>query len=316
MKKVSNIEDLKKKRIAVLMGGSSHEREISLRSGKKVLESLKRQGFSAIGLDTDEDLIDRLREVDIVFIALHGRFGEDGCIQGMLEMIRLPYTGSGVLASALAMNKVASKRIFESLKIPTPRFRKIEKDEDIERQCQGIIEELGLPLIAKPTSEGSSLGVKIIKDKEELEPSIREIINEYKDAFVEEFITGTHVTVGILNSLTLPILELVPKGEFYDYKAKYTSGMTEFIIPARLTPHVYKETQRIALSSHKALGCYGFSRVDIIVSHDGIPYVHDVNTIPGLTELSDLPAQAKAAGIDYDELILRMLKTAIDKGYE
>lgn len=307
--------DLKKKRVAVLMGGRSGEREISLRSGEGVLNSLKRQGFWAIGLDTDKDLAANLRreEIDVVFIVLHGRFGEDGCIQGMLEMLGLAYTGSGVLASALAMNKVASKKIFNATNVATPRFWVIEKDRGLEEQTQEILREIHLPLIVKPTSEGSSLGVKTIKKREELLPTIREVIEVYRDAFVEEFIYGTEVTVGILKEEVLPILELVPKSEFYDYKAKYTEGMTEFIIPARLAESVYKETQMMALSAHKVLGCHGFSRVDILVSKDGVPYVHDVNTIPGLTELSDLPAQAKAHGLDYDELILRMLETALDK---
>ncbi len=308
------MEELKGKRIAVLMGGQSREREVSLRSGERVLKSLKKQGFWAVRLDSDKDLVTKLKEkgIDIVFIALHGRFGEDGCIQGLLEILGIPYTGSKVLASALAMNKVASKRMFSAIGIPTPPYWVIERDRDLEEQSGKILRDIYPPLVIKPTNEGSSIGIKIIRREEELLPAIEETVKIYGDVFVEEFILGKTVTVGILKEEALPILELAPKSDFYDYEAKYTEGMTEFIIPARLEEKIYKETQMTALSAHKALGCHGFSRVDVIVSPEGIPYVHDVNTIPGLTSLSDLPAQAKAAGIDYDTLIFRMLETAIE----
>jgi len=304
------------KKIGVLMGGNSREREVSLRSGNNVLASLLRQGLQAQALDPAEDkFIAKLSDIDIAFIALHGRYGEDGCIQGLLELLNIPYTGSGVLASALGMNKVAAKRIFDACGIPTPKYYAFNLENGLKRGWKEMLRNFDLPVVAKPTSEGSSIGVTIVKEEKEIISVIENLIVEFNDAFIEEFIVGTEVTVGILgwgdDIKALPVLELVSKNEFYDYQAKYTPGMTEFIIPARLPEEVYIKTQEIALKAHLVLGCHGFSRVDIMVGKTGIPYVHDVNTIPGLTDLSDLPACAKADGISYDDLILRMLYSSI-----
>jgi len=306
------------KKIGVLMGGRSREREVSLRSGSNVLTSLRRQGFQCQPIDPAENgFIEKLSLIDIAFIALHGQYGEDGCVQGLLEVLNIPYTGSGVLSSALAMNKVASKRIFDACGIPTPKYYSFNSNSEngLKDACEEILRNFDLPIVAKPTSEGSSIGVTIVKKKKGIIDVMERLINEFNSAFVEEFIAGTEVTVGILgwgeNIETLPILELVSKNEFYDYEAKYTPGMTEFIIPARLPETIYRQTQQVALQAHLSLGCHGFSRVDIIVAKTGIPYVHDVNTIPGLTDLSDLPACAKTVGISYDELILRMLYSSV-----
>jgi D-alanine-D-alanine ligase len=310
------VKTLKDKRICVLMGGRSGEREVSLRSGKRVFESLKSQGFNVISMDLEDDLVSRLKKekIDIVYNILHGRFGEDGTVQGLLEMATIPYTGSKVLASALAMNKLASKRVFDALKIPTPRYLEIDAGSDIKKEAEKIKKISFFPLVLKPTSEGSSLGVTLIKNGDGLEEILERSVAEFKDVFVEEYIKGKEVTVGILGKnndvQALPILELVPKNEFYDYHAKYTKGMTEFILPARLSKPLYKRTQEIALAAHKALGCYGWSRVDIIVGNDHVPYVHDVNTIPGMTEQSDLPAEAAQAGISFDELVVKILESA------
>ncbi len=302
------------KKIGVLMGGKSREREISLRSGNKVLESLQRQKFFAEALDpAEKGFIEKLQKFDIAFIALHGRYGEDGCIQGLLEILNIPYTGSGVLASALGMNKVASKRIFEACGIPTPKYWTFENG--LEHGCEEVLRNCKMPVMAKATSEGSSIGVILVKEEKELTKVIEKLIFEFGDAFVEEFIDGKSVTVGILgwgdNITALSVLELVSQNEFYDYQAKYTQGMTEFIIPARLSKEIYAQTQITALKAHLALGCHGFSRVDIMVGQDGTPFVHDVNTIPGLTDLSDLPACAQAVGISYDELVLKMLSSSM-----
>lgn len=298
------------------MGGKSREREVSLRSGNKVLNSLLKQGLCAIPLDpAEKDFIEELLGINVAFIALHGKYGEDGCIQGLLETLNIPYTGSGVLASALAMDKVAAKRIFNACGIPTPKYYTFNLENGLNRECEEVLRNFDLPVVAKPTSEGSSIGVSIIKEEKEVSKVIQKLIAEFQDAFIEEFIAGTEVTVGILGcgnqTQALPILELVSKNEFYDYEAKYTKGMTKFIIPARLPEEVYNTTQEVALKAHLALCCHGFSRVDIMVGKTGTPYVHDVNTIPGLTDLSDLPACAKAMGINYDELILRMLYSSI-----
>lgn len=301
------------KKIGVLAGGISSEREVSLRSGKNVLESLKRQGFESFIIDpSDNDFIEWIRKIDIAFIALHGGYGEDGGIAGLLEVMGIPYTGSGVLASALAMNKVASKRIFREQGIPTPDYACLPLTDGYD--YKELISKLGLPLIAKPVSEGSSIGVTIIRDESGIKEIIDDLINKYKDVFVEKYIQGQSVTAGILGSgkglRVLPVLELVSKNEFYDYEAKYTSGMTEFIIPARLDANIYEGVCQTAMKAHLALGCEGFSRVDMLVADNGIPFVHDVNTIPGLTNLSDLPACAAADGISYDELIFEMLCSA------
>ncbi len=303
------------KQIAVLMGGKSGEREVSLRSGKGVVESLRRQELEIVPVDAkDEDLAEQLKGVDVVFIALHGTYGEDGVIQGFLESLSLPYTGSGVLASALAMHKVMSKRIFVTTGVPTPEFY-YEPEEDIARQCEAAEKLLGLPIVLKPTSEGSSLGVSIVKNSDELKEVARETQKQFKDIFFEKYIKGAEVTVGLLgtgkNLRALPVLELVPKKEFYDYEAKYTKGLTEFIIPARLSTELTTKVKNIALKAHKVLGCRGMSRVDMHIDKEGNAYVTDVNTIPGLTELSDLPAQAKAVGMSYDELVLEILNSVI-----
>lgn len=298
------------------MGGRSGEREVSLRSGKRVFESLKAQGFNVISMDLEDDLVARLKQekVEVVYNILHGRFGEDGTVQGLLEMANIPYTGSKVLASALAMNKLASKRVFDALGIPTPRYLEIDLESDVKKEAERIRKVFPFPLVLKPTSEGSSLGVVLIKAGDDLASILQKSVAEFKDVFIEEYVKGREVTVGIIgkgkNLKALPILELVPKKEFYDFEAKYTSGLTEFILPARLSEPLTHKVQETALRAHKALGCYGVSRVDMIVGPDHVPYVHDVNTIPGMTEHSDLPAEAAQAGISFDELVVRILESA------
>jgi D-alanine-D-alanine ligase len=310
------LDALKKKKIAVLMGGRSGEREVSLRSGRKVLNSLKAQGYKVIPLDPDKKLIDNLKKnkIDVAYIMLHGKYGEDGTIQGLLEHFGIPYTGSKILASALAMNKVAAKRIFQATGIPTPQYMTIDPDKSIKDQCEKIKRIFPFPLVVKPVSEGSSLGVSIVKDESKLEKILSDTVKKFRDVFIEEFIKGKEVTVGVLGKgedvFALPILELRPKADFYDFKSKYTAGGTEFILPARLPKDLYKQVQETAVRAHKALGCYGVSRVDIIVGGRHTPFVHEVNTIPGMTDASDLPAEAKCAGISFDELVLKILESA------
>ena len=307
------MDKLKKMNVAVLMGGRSSEREVSLRSGKNVMESLKRQGFKNLfQMDINGDLLGKLikKKIDVVFIALHGKYGEDGCVQGLLELAGIPYTGSRVLASALAMDKVQAKRIFQAKGIPTPNYSIINTSIDIKKEAERISRIFPYPLVVKPFSEGSSVGVTIVKEEDNLLGVLKAAVDEFGNVFVEEFIKGKEVTVGILGEEALPILELAPKSEFYDFKSKYTKGGTDFILPARLSNPMTKKVQDTALAAHHALGCRGFSRVDIIVSPDHVPYVHEVNTIPGMTDLSDLPAEAAHAGISFDELVLRILKSA------
>jgi D-alanine-D-alanine ligase len=236
-------------------------------------------------------------------------------VQGLLELAGIPYTGSGVLASALAMHKVAAKQVFVAEGIPTPKFLLVDA-LNLKEEIEKIKRIFPFPLVVKPVSEGSSLGVSILHDEKEVETVISKTVKKFKEVFVEEYVKGKEVTVGVLGTgpraEALPILELAPRNEFYDYEAKYTRGLTDFILPARLSKPLYEKTQAVAVAAHRGLGCRGFSRVDIIVGEDHVPYVHEINTIPGMTDLSDLPAEAAHAGISYDQLVVRILESAFE----
>jgi D-alanine-D-alanine ligase len=301
------------------MGGLSVEREVSLRSGEKCFEALCSLGYDVVKIDAVRDLTWRLaeEEVEVAFLALHGRFGEDGTVQGLLEFMDVPYTGSGVLASALGMHKVCAKKIVRQTGVPTPDYLELTPDRSAAQLAAEGAELLGLPVMLKPVKEGSSLGVVKCNDVAELTTAIEQGRREFGEIFLEVYVAGTEITVGVVERdgvpLALPILELVPHNEFYDYEAKYTHGMTDFIIPARLQPEVYIEAQRLSVLAHEAIGCRGYSRIDFMVA-DGVPYFTEINTLPGMTDLSDLPAQAAAAGIPYPELVEMILLTAGDCG--
>lgn len=307
---------LKTRTIGVLMGGLSGEREISLRSGENCLRALVSRGYRAVAIDAMRDVARRLEEaqVEVAFLALHGRYGEDGTIQGLLEMMGIPYTGSGVLASALGMNKIAAKKVARESGVPTPDYVEITREEATIEAAIRVEAELGLPVMLKPVEEGSSLGVFKCKDAVELSACIDTGRAEFGAMFAERFVSGREITVGLLERdgrlEALPILELVPENDFYDFEAKYTKGMTDFILPARLEAEVYAEAQRVAISAFEAIGCRGYARVDMMVDGDGVPWFVEVNTLPGMTELSDLPAQAAAAGISYEDLVETILLTA------
>jgi D-alanine-D-alanine ligase len=313
------LDQFRGKRIAVLTGGASGEREVSLRSGANVLAALHRAGLDAVAVDPDRDLGAQLRQhrVDVVYNALHGGQGEDGTIQGALEALGIPYTGSGVLASALTLNKVLTKRVLRDAGLPTPDFFVFEPTANLSAQAGAAMQRLGLPLVIKPIAEGSSLGVRILHHWNEVEPAIEALLAQFGEGFAEKFIDGPEITVGCLGFgeglRALPILELAPKKEFYDYEAKYTEGMTEFIIPARLPETTYTEAQRVAVAAHKVTRCHGLSRVDMHADRDGGVWIHELNSVPGMTELSDLPAQAQAADISYDELVLEILASALHR---
>jgi D-alanine-D-alanine ligase len=309
-------DTLKTKTIGVLMGGMSGERPVSLRSGRGCLAALHSLGYTAVEIDAQRDASWRLEEahVDVAFLALHGRYGEDGTIQGLLEVMGIPYTGSGVLASALGMNKVAAKKVVDASGLPTPDYCEVTPSEDAKSAAARVAERLGFPVMLKPVQEGSSLGVSKCKTVDELETALQAGLTDFGTMFAEKFVTGTEITVGVIDRggrlEALPILELVPKNEFYDYEAKYTEGMTEFILPARLAPDVYARAQEAAVAVFQAIGCRGYSRVDMMVDAAGQSWFVEVNTLPGMTELSDLPAQARAAGISYEELVETILLTA------
>lgn len=301
-------------RIGVLMGGPSTEREISLKSGQAVLEVLKESGLDAVGVDITTDNIEedialiKSQHVDCAFIVLHGRFGEDGQIQKILEILKIPYTGSGVQASRLAMDKIASLEIFERNGLKIPDYEVVEKNTN-----WSLHKELGLPLVVKPATHGSSIGLSIVNERQDLERAVNFAFSFDKRVIIEEYIKGRELTVGILDDKALPVIEIIPKKPFFDYEAKYKAGMTDYIVPAKLPKVISKKIQNVALSAHKVLGCFGCSRVDIILNEGNIPYILEINTIPGFTSTSLLPKAAKAAGIDFKVLCIKLIKLAYEK---
>lgn len=307
-------KDLQEMRIAVLMGGTSSEREISLKTGVAIENALRDQGLQVIGIDADNQIPERLlyEKVDIIFLALHGKYGEDGAIQGLLEMLHIPYTGSKVLASALAFDKVKAKHMFCFHHIPTPRFVALEhKNFPAQR---GKIKDLvwAYPVVVKPSEEGSTIGITLVRGSSALEDACVKAFEYGKEILIEQFIEGREITVGILGDEALPVIEVVPVSGFYDYESKYTKGKTEYIVPAKLEKRLWLKVQSLALKAHKALGCRGVSRVDFRVNQEGNPFVLEVNTIPGMTELSLLPKAAQVAGISFQDLVKRILVSAIE----
>lgn len=300
---------IKFKKIGVLMGGLSAEREVSLKSGAAVHKALQARGYKAIAIDVGRDLPEVLKRngIETAFIALHGRYGEDGCVQGLLELLQIPYTGSGVLASALAMHKLYSKQAFIASGILTAPFRCYRRDETVKLSDLPF----GLPLVVKPVQEGSSVGVSIVKEENQLTAALNMAFQHDDEILVEQYIKGQEVQVGILDDKPVGAIEIVPKNEFYDFEAKYTDGMAEHIFPARLEPLLYEKALRTGLAAHRALGCKGYSRVDLLVTGTGDCYVLEVNTLPGMTALSLLPEIAsKGAGLSFEELVSRIIESA------
>ena len=297
------------RRIGVLMGGASSEREISLKSGEAVVSALKEEGYDVLPLDIDDNLRDvqkRLEEahISVAFIALHGRFGEDGTIQKLLDCLNIPHTGSGAKASSLALDKIASRKIFRNAGIAVPEYRVFTSKVSVED------DNFHFPLVVKPSSQGSSIGLSIVENKEDLPLAIKLALSYEKRVIVEEYISGIEITVGIFDDMVLPVIQIAPKGRFYDYQAKYETGMSNYFIPAPLSRDEHLKAQETGLSAHRSLGCRTFSRVDMIMS-EGIPVVLEVNTIPGLTPSSLLPKAAKAAGISFNRLCVRLIELAI-----
>jgi D-alanine-D-alanine ligase len=331
------------------MGGRSSEREISLKSGTMVARHLDRGKYDVLAFDTGAlhrlgaghgpgelpspmhgaDLTalaplaprairpdSREPSVDVAFIALHGRGGEDGAIQGLLELLGIPYTGSGVLASALAMDKVASKRIFKAEGIPTAAWRDYWMDNCVDARTMAaeVENELGLPVVIKPACEGSTIGVTIVRSKQDLPAALEHAAAYDAHVLAEQFVPGTEITAAILgnrNAQVLPLVEIVPAGGFYDYTAKYTPGATEEIVPARIEKDITARASGMALAAFEALGCRGFARVDMIAGPAG-PVVLEVNTVPGMTETSLVPRAAEAAGISFPRLLDRIVDLALE----
>ena len=303
----------KNSKIAVLCGGMSSEAEISRRSGKGCYEALKRLGYKNAELvEVDTNITEKLKEgkYDYAYNALHGKFGEDGCIQGILEILQIPYTGCGVMASSVCMNKEYTKRILSTWPdIPLIKSVFVQKGDDVKEKTKN----LNYPLITKPVCEGSSFGMTKVNTPDELEKAYLDAIKYNDDVLIEEYLVGTAATVGVLEGenglFATEILELRPKKEWYDYECKYTKGMTEFILPAEISDELTKQVKEIAVKAFKIAGCKGVSRVDFHIVNN-IPYVLEINTSPGMTETSDLPAQANAMGINYDNLVEIILNGA------
>ena len=311
VKKIKKVIDENKK-IAVICGGPSSEREISLRSGKNIFEALKKLGYKNVELiDIDKNISKVLidKKIEVVYNAMHGRYGEDGCIQGLLEILEIPYTGCGVTASSVCMNKDYTKNVLRNFDIPLIKSVLIKKNEDYSKK----IKELKYPMMLKPVSEGSSLGMFKVSDEKEMEECFKKSLKYNQDVLVEEYLDGKSLTVGVLEDgdelFATEIIEFNTKTEWYDYEAKYTAGMTEFIIPAKLSDDMTQKVKDIAVKAFKACGCRGVSRVDFLIS-DNVPYVLEINTSPGMTDLSDLPAQSKAMGISYENLVQIILNGA------
>jgi D-alanine-D-alanine ligase len=302
---------VKTKRVGVLMGGVSTEREVSLRTGEAIHDALRERGYDVVKVLVDRDIDVSLRDIpiDVAFLALHGTYGEDGCVQGLLEMRGIPYTGSSVMASALAMDKLKSKQLFRLYNVPTPPYYCVAEDK-LEELAE-IHGSFGFPAFVKPRSQGSSVGAGKATDLAELKRLCEQalVFDEY--ALVERFVAGREVSVAVLDGKALGAIEIVPKATFYDYKTKYTAGGSEYHFPARLSPTRYKNVLQLAERAVDALEVRGATRVDLLITEGENEYVLDVNTLPGMTQTSLLPKIAKgAAGLDFPDLCEEILKRA------
>jgi len=314
---------MKIRRVGVLMGGPSSEREISIKSGKAVCKALEARHIDYVSVElmagpnvngykeSVADLIHRMK-IDVAFVALHGEFGEDGVVQELLEKMNIPHTGSLSRPSRVAMNKISAKEVFRLNFIPIARHEILTKDSfdkgiDIKR----YFKNLGPSLVVKPSNGGSSIGLNIVGNEPDLKDAIRDAFKYDDKLIIEEYISGREITVGVIEDRALPIVEIVPKRKFFDFTAKYEKGLTEYIVPAEIEESVYKKCQDIGLRAHKALSARSFSRVDIILNEKAGPVVLEVNTIPGLTETSLLPKAAKAVGICFEDLCIKILESAV-----
>lgn len=319
--------NVKQKRVGVLMGGPSSERDISIKSGKAVFRALKKNNINAVSYELAMPLntngyIQSVKEkigamdIDIAFIALHGEFGEDGTIQKILEEIKIPYAGSKTRASKLAIDKIDSREIFEKNNIPMPRYNVVVRgevlpDEPVSDNIKIFFEELSMPIVVKPSTEGSSIGLSMVDSENSLYKAVSNAFKYSDRVIIEEYIEGREITVGILEDRALPVVEIIPKNRFFDFEAKYNKGATDYKVPAEIDKEKYRECQEMALLAHKVLGARFFSRVDMILDKDGTPYILELNTIPGLTETSLLPLAAAEAGIDFNQLVLKILESSL-----
>lgn len=301
------------KKIGVLMGGLSSERDVSLASGHAVLTALTEKGYHAIAVDVGRDVSEQMRKagIEVAFNGLHGKFGEDGAIQGLLEVAGIPYTGSGILASALGMNKIISKMVFKSHGLLVGPYMIVDAGES--EKLHEVPSIIAFPLVVKPSSEGSSVGVSLVYTFEELAPAAKLAFTYDREILIEKFIPGKEVQVGILGDRALGAIEIVPKRSFYDYAAKYEKGMSEHFLPARIDKDIYQRVLEAGLAAHRALGCRGYSRADFIIDEAGAPYILEVNTLPGMTATSLLPDIARGVGMSFPDLVEEILRLAVEK---
>lgn len=310
-------------RVAVLMGGRSLEREVSLKSGHRVYEALTEKGYEAIPLDVDEELVDKLRKIapDLAYIALHGKYGEDGTVQELLEILGIPYTGPGVYANIVSFDKVLSKEIFKLNNIPTPPFYALSvgsfKEMGASAALDQAIDSLGLPIVVKPACQGSALGIKYAKTAVELPQALIAGLSYDDKVLLEKHIKGTELAVSILGNdppRALPVVEIITAKEFFDFESRYTMGAADYFVPARLPASATKKVQETAMKVHELLHCRDVSRVDIILdADDNTPFVLELNTSPGMTETSLLPMAAKEAGVEFADLVDSLVKMAASR---
>ena len=302
------------KRIGVLLGGLSSEREVSLASGNAILKALRDKGYDAIAIDVGRDVAERIHQagIGVAFNGLHGKYGEDGAIQGLLEVLGIPCTGSGVLASAMGMDKIVSKTVFRSYGLRVGPFVVLTKSDS--DPLARVRTEIEFPLVVKPSREGSSVGVSIVHDEKDFGAAAELAFRYDNEILVEKYIRGKEVQVGVLGAQALGAIEIVPKDVFYSYKAKYEPGGSQHFFPARVPDPVYQRTLDAGMTAHRALGCRGYSRVDFIIDGDGTPYILEVNTLPGMTATSLLPEIAQGAGIAFPDLVEEILRLAVAEG--
>lgn len=317
LEKFKDLEIRKKKkslRIGVIAGGISSEREISLLTGENIYRSLLKSGYDAIFIDLKNDFFNDLKKINLAFLALHGRYGEDGTIQGLMEIMKIPYTGSGVLGSAIAINKILTKKILKCENVLTPRYAILDVDSKKNPAGTGLFmdEKLSYPVIVKPNREGSTIGVNIVGSDEQLKNAIEDASKYDNKILIEKYINGRELTVSVIGKdpVALPIIEIKPSSGFYDYEAKYTKGMTEYIVPAELSRESYLHISETAVKCHKVLECSGISRVDFMLDDQNDAYAFELNTMPGMTATSLVPKAAGAVGIDFDLLVEIILDSA------
>lgn len=306
-------------KIGVLYGGVSGEREVSISSSKGIISALESRGYAVYPVDFHPERLSEIidLDVDLVYIALHGKYGEDGRVQSLLDMLGIPYIGSNVLASALAMDKSKAKEVFSLHGIPVAKSKVYTYTQalDLSLLAEEIKEEFELPFIIKPNSEGSTLGLSIINKEEEIKDALIHAFESDHKVLVETYLDGMELTVPVLGELghekALPVIEIVIENDLYDYEAKYSTGGSEHVIPARISEDKTKEIQSLAIKAHKALGCEVYSRADFILTKDGTPYILEVNTLPGMTETSLFPDACRVEGIAYDEMIERFIQITL-----